>query len=83
VIIDAFDGSLARLQKKDGDAGSMVDMLCDHTGIIIVVGGLIYTGLLNQTLGYVYSYIYTILIIFIILRNIIKRPIRVVFRTKY
>jgi len=83
VFLDAFDGSLARYQKKEGDAGSMMDMFCDHTGIVVVVGGLIYAGLLNFSLGYIYSYLYTILIILIILRNLIGRPIRVVFRTKY
>ena len=83
VVIDAFDGSLARYQKKDGDAGSMVDMFCDHTGLIIVIGGLMYAGLVNMTLAFIYSYIYTILIILIILRNVIGMPIKIVFRTKY
>ena len=83
VFLDAFDGSLARYQKKSGDAGSMMDMFCDHTGIIIVVGGLIYAGLINPVNGYIYAYLYTIVIIFVILRNLIGRPIKIVFRTKY
>ena len=83
VFLDAFDGSLARLQKKDGDAGSLTDMFCDHTGIVVVVGGLIYAGLVNSVIGYFYSYIYTILIVLIIIRNLIGRPIKFVFRSKY
>jgi phosphatidylglycerophosphate synthase len=83
VLIDAFDGPLARLEKKDGDSGAFTDIICDHTGMVIVVCTLIFINLVNAVLASIYIYIYTIMIIFIIIRNRLKVPIKFVLRTKY
>ena len=83
VFIDAFDGPLARLMNQDGDSGSFTDMICDHTGMVIVVVTLIWANLINPVWASIYLYLYTILIIFIIVRNKLNRPISFVIRTKY
>lgn len=83
VCIDAFDGPLARLRKEEGDHGAFTDILCDHTGLIVVICTLIYFDLINAVLAGVYIYIYTVLIIFIIVRNKIKKPVKLVIRTKW
>ena len=83
VIIDGFDGPLARLMKKAGDSGAFTDIICDHTGMAIVVITLIFVKLVNPWIAAIYIYIYTIMIIFVIVRNRMKKPAKIIIRTKY
>lgn len=83
VLIDAFDGPLARLMKRDGDSGAFTDIICDHTGMAIVVITLIWANLVNPVIASIYIYVYTLLIIFVIVRNKMGVPIELVIRTKY
>jgi phosphatidylglycerophosphate synthase len=83
VIIDAFDGPLARLMKQDGNSGAFTDIICDHTGMVIVIITLIWANLINPVIASVYIYVYTLLIIFVIARNKMNIPIKLVIRTKY
>ena len=83
VIIDAFDGPLARLMKQDGNSGAFTDIICDHTGMVIVIITLIWANLINPVIASVYIYVYTLLIIFVIARNKMNLPIKLVIRTKY
>ena len=83
VCIDAFDGPLARLRKEEGNAGAFTDIIADHTGLIIVVCALIYFDLINAVLAAIYIYIYTVLIILIIVRNKMKKPAKIIIRTKW
>lgn len=83
VLIDAFDGPLARLVKQNGDSGAFTDILCDHTGMAVVIITLIWAKLANPIIASIYIYIYTILIIFVIVRNKMNIPIGLVMRTKY
>lgn len=83
VLLDAFDGSLARALKKDGDAGALTDIVCDHTGMVIFVLTLTYYSLLSGVWGLLYVYFYTIMIVFIIWLNRVKRPLSLAIRTKY
>ena len=83
VLIDAFDGPLARLMKQDGSSGAFIDILCDHTGMVAVIITLIYANLINPVLAAAYIYLYTVMIIFVIVRNKLKTPIKFVIRTKY
>jgi phosphatidylglycerophosphate synthase len=83
VIIDAFDGPLARHTKQDGDAGAFTDIICDHTGMFVVVSVLTYFRLLDVLPALIYVYLYTIMIVFAIIKNRIKEPMRFIVRTKY
>lgn len=83
VAVDAFDGPLAKARNEAGDSGAFTDIICDHTGMIVVVLGLIYAGLADSLLGIAYIYIYTILIFFMVVRNKINNPIKLAFRSKY
>ena len=83
VVIDAFDGPLAKLAKTAGDGGAFTDILCDHTGMVVVIGTLIYYGFVSGLYGAVYIYVYTIMIIFTIIRNRMKDSPNLVLRTKY
>jgi len=83
VFIDAFDGPLARLMNQEGNSGAFTDMICDHTGMAVVVVTLIWANLVDPILASIYLYIYTMLIIFVVIRNQMKVPIKFVIRTKY
>jgi phosphatidylglycerophosphate synthase len=83
VIIDAFDGPLARLTGKDGDAGAFTDIVCDHSGMFIVSIALIYYNFVDGFFAAIYIYIYTIMILLTIIRNKMKIPAKLVIRSKY
>lgn len=83
VILDAFDGSLARYMKLDSNAGALVDMICDHTGMVIVTTTLVYQGFIQGTIGLLYVYLYTLMIVCIIVLNRFGMALRFVIRTKY
>lgn len=82
VLIDGVDGVLARMLKQDDTEGDLVDTVCDHTGIFIVVLTLGFVGLLNPNLGLLYIYFYTVWLFFIIVRYWLKIPVRFVIRSK-
>lgn len=54
VIIDNIDGPLARYQKNASDKGKFVDVCCDQITFALFMIGIIYAGLVNQTIGAVY-----------------------------
>lgn len=83
VLIDIFDGPLARESNTASNSGALTDIFCDHTGMVIVTIVLISLNLLNSILGVIYVYFYTLLIVFIIIRNVLKIPSSFVFRSKY
>jgi phosphatidylglycerophosphate synthase len=83
VVVDGIDGALARYQKRENNAGAFLDIMLDHSGMVAVTIVLVTIGLLNSLWAITYTYLYTILIIFIIIRNSIGKPIKKVFRSKY
>jgi phosphatidylglycerophosphate synthase len=54
ILSDLIDGPLARYQKTASDRGKLIDMLSDASTFTIITSGLIYAGLLNNTLGLTY-----------------------------
>ena len=83
VFIDGFDGPLARLMSKDGNSGAFTDIVCDHIGTMVVAVTLIYVKIVNPVLASVYIFLYTVLIVFLTLRNRMHVPIKFVIRTAY
>jgi phosphatidylglycerophosphate synthase len=83
VAIDGLDGPVARVTGKAGNKGAFLDIMCDHTGIFVATAGLLYYGLVNGVIAIAYIYIYTIMIIFTIIRNVMKTSPKIVIRTKY
>ena len=82
-FLDGLDGPLARYQGVDDVSGSLTDMVCDQTGLAVVVCTLIYTGLSGGALGALYLYLYTVMVVFLVLRNVLGRPYRYVLRSRY
>jgi len=83
VVLDGLDGVLARLTNTQSQGGAFLDMVCDHTGMVIVTVTLIFHTLLNPTIGVIYVYLYSLLVILITVRNLLNKPIGLVFRSKY
>jgi phosphatidylglycerophosphate synthase len=83
VTLDALDGPVARVSGNDGNSGAFTDMFVDHTGIVIVILTLMYYNLLNPILGAIYVYLYTIMIVFVVVLNSLDISPKFVLRTKY
>lgn len=83
VLLDGLDGPIAAAAGSDGHRGALVDILCDHTGMIVVVAGLVYQGLADGVWGIVYVYLYTVMIAFTVARNALGMKPRIVVRSKY
>lgn len=83
ILFDALDGSLARYMKLHTDTGALVDMICDHTGMIVVAATLAYYGLIQIIFAIAYVILYTVMILIIITLNSRETPLKFVIRTKY
>ena len=83
VVLDGIDGALARRMGAAGPAGALVDMCCDHGGLILVTWIISAAGLIDGTIGNVYAASYTVAVVFIIWLNSLGQPFRFVFRSKY
>jgi len=83
VVLDGTDGPLARKLGVSGVHGSFVDMIGDHSGMAIFTIILSFAGIINGSIGNVYVFLYTMAIIFVISLNVLKKPFKWVFRSKY
>lgn len=82
ILMDGIDGAVARTNKKDDMSGSVVDTVVDHTGIFIVILTLGFFELIDPNIGLVYIYFYTVMVFLIIVRYLLKIPVRMVVRSK-
>lgn len=62
VILDGLDGSLARFQKKETSSGALIDVLCDHIGIISSAVFLVHFSYVNAVYVLIFSVLYTFII---------------------
>lgn len=83
IVLDGIDGPLARRMGAAGSQGALVDMACDHGGLVIVTWVISAAGLIDGTIGNVYAASYTMGVVFIIWLNSLGQPFRFVFRSKY
>ncbi|MEM1057653.1 MAG: CDP-alcohol phosphatidyltransferase family protein [Verrucomicrobiota bacterium] len=83
VILDGLDGPLARRLGREGHGGALVDMMCDHCGMIVVTLQLSLAGLIDGSVAGLYVITYTLMIAFTIWLNALGRPFQFIFRTKY
>lgn len=83
ITLDGLDGALARRLGQAGPGGTLVDMVCDHGGMVIVSLQLALAGLANGAVAGLYIATYTLLIVFIVWLNALNRPFKLLVRTKY
>lgn len=82
LLVDGIDGAIARVNKKESSQGALVDTLCDLLSIFIVVFTLGFVGLLNPNIGIAYIFFFSLMIFFIISRQLLGIPVRFVVRSK-
>ncbi len=72
VLLDGLDGSVARIQKQDGESGAFIDMVCDYSFFYISFVTFVYYGFVNGFYGLIFTIVYMALQGFVSL-GIIKR----------
>ncbi len=81
--LDGLDGPIARLGRYASDKGALSDILNDISGMVVVALTAIHFGFASPLLGGLYIVTYIYMITFIIARNVLEMPYRVVFKSKY
>ncbi|MBT4849288.1 CDP-alcohol phosphatidyltransferase family protein [Candidatus Parcubacteria bacterium] len=82
LLMDGIDGAIARVNNSESAQGALVDTLCDLLSIFIVIFTLGFVGLLNPNIGIVYIFFFSLMIFFIISRQLLDIPVRFVVRSK-
>ena len=83
ILLDGLDGPVARLGRYASDKGALSDILNDITSMVVVALTAIHFGFAHETLGFAYVVTYIYMIVFIIARNVMEMPYKVVFKSKY
>src|SRR6266516_2767652 len=86
VICDGLDGVEARLKGATTPRGAFIDMFSDQIVVAFSVAGMAWRGSIHPVLAILFVYVYTALVTFLILHNILRvssrwiiRPSRMLF----
>ena len=83
VLLDGFDGPLARYQKKASRKGSFADTMSDQIVVAATTITLIYADVIGVLPGSVYIFVYTVVIAFSVVRNALKTPYSWLVRPRF
>jgi phosphatidylglycerophosphate synthase len=72
IICDGLDGVEARLTKTNTASGSFTDMFCDQLVVAFSVAGMAWINLIHPVLAVLFVYIYTALVIFLMLHRMLQ-----------
>lgn len=72
IICDGLDGVEARLTRTNTPRGSFTDMFCDQAVVAFSVAGMVWRGSINPVLAILFVYIYTALVIFLMLHQMLQ-----------
>jgi phosphatidylglycerophosphate synthase len=72
VICDALDGVEARLKRTNTPRGAFTDMFCDQAVVAFSVAGMVWRGSINPVLAILFVYVYTALVIFLMLHSMLQ-----------
>ena len=72
IICDGLDGVEARLTKTNTASGSFTDMFCDQLVVAFSVAGMAWKNLIHPILAVLFVYIYTTLVIFLMLHRMLQ-----------
>ena len=72
IICDALDGVEARLTRTNTPRGSFTDMFCDQAVVAFSVAGMVWRGSVNPVLAIMFVYLYTALVIFLMLHRMLQ-----------
>jgi len=83
VLLDGFDGPLARYQNKASRKGSFTDTMADQIVIAATTITLIYASVIGIIPGVIYLFVYTIVITFSMIRNALSIPYTWLIRPRF
>ena len=72
IICDGLDGVEARLTRTNTPRGSFTDMFCDQAVVAFSVAGMVWRGSINAVLAILFVYVYTSLVIFLMLHQMLQ-----------
>jgi phosphatidylglycerophosphate synthase len=72
IICDGLDGVEARLKRTTTARGSFTDMFCDQAVVAFSVAGMVWRGSINPVLAILFVYVYTSLVIFLMLHRMLQ-----------
>ncbi|HXX79192.1 MAG TPA: CDP-alcohol phosphatidyltransferase family protein, partial [Ktedonobacteraceae bacterium] len=72
IICDGLDGVEARLTGTNTPRGSFTDMFCDQAVVAFSVAGMVWRGSINPVLAILFVYLYTSLVIFLMLHQMLQ-----------
>ena len=72
IICDGLDGVEARLTRTNTPRGSFTDMFCDQAVVAFTVAGMVWRGSINPVLAILFVYVYTSLVIFLMLHRMLQ-----------
>ena len=72
IICDGLDGVEARLTGTNTPRGSFTDMFCDQAVVAFSVAGMVWQGSINPVLAILFVYLYTSLVIFLMLHQMLQ-----------
>lgn len=61
LVVDGFDGALARQTNRTSSFGAFFDQVCDHVRETLTVAGLVAVGAISPFWGTIYPLVYTAL----------------------
>jgi len=72
IVCDGLDGVEARLTRTNTSRGSFTDMFCDQAVVAFTVAGMVWQGSINPVLAILFVYVYTALVIFLMLHRMLQ-----------
>jgi len=72
ILCDGLDGVEARLTRTNTPRGSFTDMFCDQAAVAFTVAGMVWRGGINPVLAILFVYVYTSLVIFLMLHQMLQ-----------
>ena len=72
ILCDGLDGVEARLTRTNTPRGSFTDMFCDQAVLAFTVAGMVWRGGINPVLAILFVYVYTSLVIFLMLHQMLQ-----------
>ena len=72
VICDGLDGVEARLKGATTARGAFIDAFCDQMVVAFSVAGMAWRGLIHPVLAVLFVYIYTALVLFLMLHSMLR-----------
>lgn len=81
VVVDGFDGTLARYTGRASSFGAFVDQVCDHVRETLTVAGLVAVGAIPPFWGSVYPLVYTALNLVLYMCNQHQVPLPVAVKS--